>query len=328
MVTEYKIVAFSRPCLPEAKNLSSCKRGWIEKTNFLKVPVSTLKSAVEPLSPFLTFLEELSKEDEIPTAKRKLFANELEEHSTLIQETFKQGEEIFKKEYSAFLLDVTESDTSVVYSKLPHQSFRLERTVFTEKVKELVAAVMADNKKQALIEKWKDVTGADSPREWSKQNLLPIMFLLPEAERPKADFAMKTSENSKATQEDIQSSLDFLEILSQNQTFLSSLNDKALHAKIFRKQFLGNATHILPDIKEVCHYLVQQVGYDVVSWYNVQRIQVAVAKLAEQKYHEGANQKAIEKIDAMSPEETKAYLKQLIVNNHVVGIEIISKGDD
>ena len=58
-------------------------------------------------------------------------------------------------------------------------------------------------------------------------------------------------------------------------------------------------------------------------WLGNSSVEELLKNLAFQKYNNGGNSKVYNIIDPMSPDDLKKYLKDLVKENMIVGIEII-----
>jgi hypothetical protein len=63
---------------------------------------------------------------------------------------------------------------------------------------------------------------------------------------------------------------------------------------------------------------------DVYDWRDNPNVRFKIKQLAEAEYNASGNKKVLAKIDAMDDAQLKKYLKRLIKDSVVVGIEILS----
>ena len=86
----------------------------------------------------------------------------------------------------------------------------------------------------------------------------------------------------------------------------------------------GEYEMLIKDIDEVRELLISELGFLVYEWYfHKQKIDTTIKKLAEEKYKKYFIDDVLKKIDKLSPEESKKYLKDLIKNEPLVGIKIM-----
>ena len=83
---------------------------------------------------------------------------------------------------------------------------------------------------------------------------------------------------------------------------------------------------MLTDVDEVKQYLDSRISAEPYDWFGLPEVDKKLRQMAEAKYNQSGCGKALEKIDQMNEVDVKHYLKELIKDNMIVGIEII-KGD-
>lgn len=77
------------------------------------------------------------------------------------------------------------------------------------------------------------------------------------------------------------------------------------------------------DIDSVKRYLKSHVGEQPYHWLGCKEVDRKVKAIAQAKYTDSGYGKAKKIIDDMPADQIKEYLKQLIEDNIVVGVEII-----
>ena len=80
---------------------------------------------------------------------------------------------------------------------------------------------------------------------------------------------------------------------------------------------------MLTNVEEVKQYLTNRMSSDPYDWFGLPEVDEKLKKMAEAKYNETGCDRALEKIDSMDITEVKRYLKDLIKDNMIVGMEII-----
>ena len=80
---------------------------------------------------------------------------------------------------------------------------------------------------------------------------------------------------------------------------------------------------MLTDLDEVRDHLTKSICSDPDDWYVSSLVDNELRQMAEFKYNESGCNKALKKIENMDVAVVKEYIKQLIKNNMIVGIEII-----
>ena len=93
----------------------------------------------------------------------------------------------------------------------------------------------------------------------------------------------------------------------------------------FRKRILGRYSAIIYDIREVKEYIQSRCSSDAYDWYGSPTVQNKVKEYASSVYRTKANNGVMDRIDDMSADEAKEYLKRLVKDDMEVGISIISR---
>ena len=73
---------------------------------------------------------------------------------------------------------------------------------------------------------------------------------------------------------------------------------------------------------------LERLSVDTYEWYGNPSVKNKVKQLAEAEYNAGGSDKAFTKIDTMEDTQLKQYLKRLVSENMIVGIEIITSGGE
>jgi len=82
---------------------------------------------------------------------------------------------------------------------------------------------------------------------------------------------------------------------------------------------------MLTDVEDVKKYLDERITSDPYEWFGLPEVEKKVKQYAEVKYNADGYKKALEKIDDMDPTDLKRYLKEMIADNMVIGMEIIKE---
>lgn len=82
---------------------------------------------------------------------------------------------------------------------------------------------------------------------------------------------------------------------------------------------------MLTDIPAVKDYLDSRIEAEPFDWFSLPEIEKKLHQMAEAKYNQGGCERALAKIDEMDIADVKKYLKDLIKDNMIVGMEIIKE---
>lgn len=113
-----------------------------------------------------------------------------------------------------------------------------------------------------------------------------------------------------------------MEYLSTAKFFDLLADDTALD-KAFRDGIIKSYAVMLTDIQEVKDYLDSRIAADPFDWFGLPEVDKKLRQMAEAKYNQGGCDRALAKIDEMDISDVKKYLKDLIKDNMIVGMEII-----
>lgn len=180
--------------------------------------------------------------------------------------------------------------------------------------------------RDAVIDNWQYVPDkttllstlfhSDSPIEFW---VVTFFAMLAEQEVTACRKIFATINSNKADAKDISDAITYLE----NAKFFDSLNDASQRDKMFVKNIIRDNAVMLSNIAEVKDYLRSHVTDVPYYWFGSPSVQSTLNKMAEAKYNKDGYEIAFQKIDQMSAEDVKKYLKDLIKNNKNVGVEII-----
>lgn len=89
--------------------------------------------------------------------------------------------------------------------------------------------------------------------------------------------------------------------------------------------WLQDDQHMLTDIDEVKSFLNSRISSEPYEWFGLPEVDKKLEQMAEDKYIREGCTRALEKIDGMDVGDVKRYLKELIKDNMIVGMEIIKE---
>ena len=114
-----------------------------------------------------------------------------------------------------------------------------------------------------------------------------------------------------------------LETLEKRREILANVSDYSRVDEAFRQRALGKYAVVLSDLTEVRMKLKSIIGEEVYTWVENPAFQKTIRDMAQSEYQAKKARDLGKKIDSMSPEKAKSYLKELVVNQFEVGIEIL-----
>ncbi len=148
---------------------------------------------------------------------------------------------------------------------------------------------------------------------------MPILCLVPDNEVQKARDAFRAINKGRSDDGAVDKAIEYLE----SATFYDLLDDEGALDKAFSESIIKGYSVMLTDIVEVKDYLDSRITAEPYDWFGLPEIDKKLKQMAEAKYIQSGCNRALEKIDGMDITEVKRYLKELIRDNMVVGMEII-----
>lgn len=227
--------------------------------------------------------------------------------------------DVFKKVCDFELSGLSDVDKDKVYGAMPMSCFTKDKVGYSNLVAQMVEEQKKGLNSMKLRNIWREKTNTSSPYQWSEQFSMPIFAMLSEQEVTVCRKIFATINSNKADAKDISDAITYLE----NAKFFDSLNDASQRDKMFVKNIIRDNAVMLSDITEVKDYLRSHVTDVPYHWLGSPSVQSTLNKMAEAKYNKDGYEIAFQKIDQMSAEDVKKYLKNLIKNNKNVGVEII-----
>ena len=166
---------------------------------------------------------------------------------------------------------------------------------------------------------WKDKTKTTSPAEWSEKYKMPIFALIDDDDMQRAHQAFDVLNKPHPDNESVKKAMEFLE----NGNFYDRLNDEDKRDTAFKNTIINEYSVILQDVDAVKNYLYEKVGTEPYLWLGIPEVKKKIQQLAEAQYNKNGYEKALEKIDKMDTEDVKSYIKKLIKDDMILGIQII-----
>ena len=150
---------------------------------------------------------------------------------------------------------------------------------------------------------------------------MPILSLVPDREVQTARAAFGAVNKNHPDASSIEKAVTYLE----NASFYSLMNDQDALNRIFRESIIKSFAVMLTDIDEVKSFLNSRISSEPYEWFGLPEVDKKLEQMAEDKYIREGCTRALEKIDGMDVGDVKRYLKELIKDNMIVGMEIIKE---
>lgn len=318
VILEYEIVSESNKIIEASKGYKAAITAWNDKCSNLKIAYNIVKSYVGELDNLLSLLYNLRTSGSIQENQKSSFLECLKNYGNDFKSFYANQLSSFKKSCSFYLEGLSDADIEQVFRKIPSNCFTKDKSSYTTLVDEIVSSYKQQLGAQKLKDLWMEKTNTKSPYEWSNIHKMPILIMIDDSEVSEYRHAFATVNSSHPDEKKIEAAM----LLLEKTNIWDVLNSATERDKAFREKIIAENSVMLDDVNYVRQYLADHVTDRPYDWY-MPTITKILNDLSEKKYLTEAHKQAFTKIDAMSAEDAKEYLKDLIKNNFKVGIEII-----
>lgn len=318
-IVEYEIVCESNNFITKTVTYEDCISEWKKKCEMFKVAFQAVKNDVNDLREFLEILYQLKKNGVVYDTSKKILLKCLKTKKEQFKNFCENQITILSKTEVFYLEGLSDADISAISAKL-YNVFVLENSEYQRRLEDEVADYKAHMSKYQLIELWKNKTFTDSPMEWSEKYSMPILCMIPAAEQDAARIVFDTINGQINDKNKIDDAIEYLE----NFKYFNDLSSEITRNNAFNKYILKSYSTMLDDILDVKKVVRNKISINPYYWMGNSAIDELIRNLAFQKYNNGGNSKVYDVINSMSPDELKKYLKDLVRENMIVGIEIIN----
>lgn len=320
VILEYQIIEESNKCVGTSKSYKDALRAWSGKANNMRLSFSAIKNDVDDLDVLLGYIYEICTTDQLQEQHKQAFLDSMKIFGAKFVDFYNNRQnDVFKKVCDFELTGLSDADKDKVYGAMPMGCFTKDKVGYSNLVAQMVEEQKKGLNSMKLRNIWREKTNTSSPYQWSEQFSMPIFAMLAEQEVTVCRKIFATINSNKADAKDISDAITYLE----NAKFFDFLSDASQRDKMFVKNIIRDNAVMLSNIAEVKDYLRSHVTDVPYYWFGSPSVQSILNKMAEAKYNKDGYEIAFQKIDQMSAEDVKKYLKDLIKNNKNVGVEII-----
>ena len=319
VILEYTIIVESNKVISKSISFEATIREWCDKCGYIRISYAAAKNYLDELGAFLAMLHNLKKAGTLLDSQKKGFLDLLVANADNFHNFYNNQVDLFKRVCGYYLDGLSDEEIKEVFATIPAGSFTYEKADYLNTVEAKVKAYKEGLKSAKLKKLWRDKTGTDTPRAWSKKNKMPILCLVPDAEIAKAKTAFGAVNRAKSDEATIDKAMEYLSTAK----FFDFLADDTALDKAFRDGIIKSYAVMLTDIQEVKDYLDSRITADPFDWFGLPEVDKKLRQMAEAKYNQGGCDRALAKIDEMDISDVKKYLKDLIKDNMIVGMEII-----
>lgn len=318
-ILEYKIIAKSNEINSRADSFAGAIHIWCEKIGYIKVSYDAIKAHIEDVQLLLEMLVQIKKSSTLLDSQKKRFLELLDAQLDLFVQFYKNQVEYFKKACAFELDDLSDEEISEVFNKVNYGMFTKDKSEYLNTIGTVVAEYKENQGKAKLKNLWKDKTGTGTPREWSSRYKMPILCMVPHDEVSKAKEAFDAVQKNMVDKPTVDKALEYFERAS----FFDRLVQEDERDAAFKQYVMKGYDIMLPNIQEVKEYLNNKISAEPYDWYQSVEVDNKLVALAEHEYSIKGSIQALALIDQMDEVHLKEYLKRLIKDNMLVGIEII-----
>lgn len=321
VILEYEIVQESNKILPKNISYSGVIDAWNSCCNNIKIAFTAAKNSLGGLKPFVELLYSMRRNGRFSDEKQKQrFLELLKVNSASFDQFYRNQVELFKDICASYLEDLGDEDKQEVFNKLSGPGiFVMDKATYFQMVEKTVMDYMRSLGYMQLKKLWNDKTNSVSPRDWSNEHKMPILSLVPAEEVTKARDAFSTLNKRHPDADSVTRAKEYLEKAS----FYSEMDDTEKLDQIFTQSIIKNYSVMLTDVNEVKQYLSDRLTEEPYDWFESSLVDSKLKQMSEKKYNQGGYEKALDKINGMDVDDVKKYLKELILDNMTVGMEII-----
>lgn len=144
--------------------------------------------------------------------------------------------------------------------------------------------------------------------------------MLPVAEQNTARNVFDTINGQNNNKDKIDDAINYLSKFK----YFDDLNDSVKRDSAFRKFVLKSYSTLIDDVNDIKINIKSKNSTPPYFWLGSAEIEEYIKNVAFQKYNNGGSSKVNAVIDSMSSDDLKKYLKALVKENMIVGIEIIN----
>lgn len=322
VILEYKIIVESNKILPKNLDFEHVIGEWVEKCRMIRVSYLHAKNYWDNLSELMGLLYNLIKAGGVLLdSNKEKFLEQISINGNAFLIFYNDQISVFHKACSYQLEGYTEEEVREIFKMLPANIFTDDKSEYQEKVTNAIERFVSEQSATKLKSLWIEKTQTDSPRSWSKTYKTPILCMLDDSEVVEAIKVFDTLNRKQSDKASVERALEYLE----RADFFERLTSEQEREKAFREKVVKSYSIMLEDLEEVRSRLLKTIGTEPYDWYGNPEVDKRLEEMAQYKYNDSGYKSALDKIENMDDKVVKDYLKRLIKENMVVGMEIIKE---
>ena len=319
VILEYKIISESNKTLSKNISFDATVKEWCTKCGYIRVSCAAAKNYLDEISPFMELLCTVKKSGQLLDSQKQKFYDLLVLNGEAFRNLYNNQADLFKRVCAYYVSDLSDEQIRELYATMPAGAFTQDKNDYFVSVEDKTKTYKAGIRSVQLKKLWKEKTASESPRDWSKKHKMPILCLISDEELQKARATFSTINSSRSDEQAIEKAIAYLE----GADFFGVMSDSAALDAAFRDTIIKSYAVMLTDINEVKEYLDRTIATDPYDWFGLPEVDKRLKQMAEAKYSQSGCTRALEKIDEMDISDAREYLKSLIKDNMIVGMEII-----
>lgn len=320
VIVEYSIIDESNKINGKAKTLREALDAWKSRCGNIRVSYEASKNYLGDIEPLIKDLYDLKRQGTLIPSQKAPFLKKLQEKGDLFDGYYKGQLDLFNQVCSFYVSEFDPEERSNFFTTIPTgDTFTKDKTPYMQMIEKASKEFKETLGKIKLKKLWKEKTKSDSPEEWSKTALTPIICMIPDEEYDVAKQTFMTLSRIHPEENETEKAMDYL----TNATFYAQLDSQEKQDEVFNSKILKDYA-VLLNADDVRKYLKERATAEPHEWYLNPTIDRLIKEYAAAKYDTEGSIRATQIVEGMTDIDTlKKYLKQLIQSDMSVGIGII-----
>ena len=323
---DYQLIEAINKIIPHPiKKLEDAITAISNRISSIKMPYDFFKNNILVQQKLLISLISIYRTNSFKEINKEELLHEINQHSEEFIDFFLNQQKLFSVSLNSALGDqqLSEVDINKIYSKLETKAINKQLDNYIISLKVICDNYKKDQKYNQLLETWKNLSDTETPVAWSETNKIPILCIFIDSfQEAKEVFDIINVGRVIVSDVKIEAAITFI----NSNANIKNLNNGVFCDQMFLEFVCGEYEMLISDIDEVKTLLTSRMSCSVYDWYfNKLAIDSVIKEYAEEKYKSLQYiEKVLAKIDLLSADDAKNYLKGLIMNEPLVGIKILN----
>lgn len=321
VILDYQIVEASNEYLTKNNSIEAALKDWRGQSDRIKVSYAAAKNDLGSVAHIMDSMVEIRQNLNLQVSQKKRLLDSIKAEGAAFVEFRNNQVSTFKNVCKSYLDGLTDDNIRAVFDRVPDRVFDDDKPTYLSRIDDIVTQFRRNLGAEKLKALWKEKTGTQSPKEWSSRYSMPILSMMGEDEYDDARSAFDTINDKVSDEKKVNAALKFL----SDADFFDKLSDSFARDDAFRNTILKEYSELLDQVENVKEKLKSDVAAEPYNWLRHPEVENRVKMYAEKTYNQGGFKKAFDKIEKMDAAKVKEYLKNLIKDNMIVGLEIIKE---